>query len=162
MTTKRVTGRGLFEVMGAALLALVGLGACDEACLAQSDLFAGFREPLIEECCLCLAFSGTRFPGAACAEAVLDEDGVAQVPPDAGISPDAPFVADDGDRVVDGDEIPCLCDTTANQCQTALQAGAPIVVTGACIIQGTSIGDAPCGQACQGVLTFDPLTAETP
>lgn len=146
------------------LLTLVGSGACDEACLAQSDLFAGLREGLVEECCLCLAFSGTRFPGAACAEAVLDEEGVVSVPPDAGISPDAPFGGDDGDRLVDEGEIPCLCGATANQCQSALLAGAPVVITGACISQGTNVGDheAPCEESCRGVLTFDPLSATAP
>jgi hypothetical protein len=143
------------------VVALAAWPACDNACLAQSDLFAGLRGDLIEECCLCLAFSGTRYPGAACGEAFLLADGGIVVPPDSGpfIPLDAEFVADDLNRHVDPDEVPCLCTLSANQCIAGLNAGAPIVVTGACVSQGVELFDeAPCESSCRGVLTFDPLS----
>jgi len=141
------------------VVALFGLIGCDPACLAQSDLFTGFRPALIEACCTCVAARGTVFPGSTCAEAILVDD-VPVAPPDAGpsIPPDAEFFGDDFDDVVDDGEVPCLCSGDLDTCRSALNAGAPIVVTGACVSQAN--GSAPCEDACRGVLTFDPITAE--
>lgn len=152
-----------------ALCVLLTAAACDNrACLAQSDLFAGFRPELIAECCACLASAGTRAPGAACAEAMLADDGTVAPSTNAGpaVPTDAPFDGDDLDAEVDGAagelpaEVPCLCGRAENQCVAALSAGNPLLVTGACIAQGTTALDqVPCGTACQGVLTFDPIVA---
>jgi hypothetical protein len=148
-------------------LAVLAWGACDNrACLAQSDLFAGYRAQVIDECCLCLARRGTAFPGAACGEAaltldggvvLLDDGGPSNPPLDDGDS----FVGDDLDDViqerVDGGpgEIPCLCDGNAETCSAALNAGVDVVVTGACLSQGTGVFvEAPCEDACRDVLTF--------
>lgn len=157
-------GRGVLKrsvpLVGAALL----VGGCDFGVwLTQADLFGGIREGLIEDCCACLATSGTRFPGAACAEAVLAEDGEIRVPADAGpaIPVDAPFDGDDLDRVVEEDEVPCLCGEAADQCVHALTGGEFLVVTGACISQGDELQRrAPCQEECRGVLAFDPLTTQ--
>ncbi len=157
----------------AALLALtLAPLSCEvRACLAQSDLFASLRPALIEECCLCLARRGTRYPGASCAEAALSPDGGGVVvPPDGPSIPlDAGFLGDDLDDVldegVDGGvgEIPCLCQGNAGTCQAALGQGASIVVTGACFTQGSEVvTEAPCEAACAGVLTFDPLVEQQP
>jgi hypothetical protein len=146
-----------------ALLLLFAAAACDQrACLAQSDLFSGFRDELIEECCLCLAFRGTRFPGASCEQAFIAADGGVYVPGDAGIPPDAGFSGDDNDDFRDPDEVPCLCDNvTSSQCEAALQSGARVTVVGACVSQGTTLlRRAPCENACRNVLVFDPLTSE--
>lgn len=150
-------------------LLLVAFVACDNrACLAQSDLFAGYRPELIEECCLCLARRGTAFPGASCSEASLtldggvvlaDEDAPANPPLDEG---DA-FGGDDLDDViqesVDGGpgEIPCLCTGNAQTCGLALNEGRDVLVTGACLSQGSGLFvRAPCEDACRDVLTFTP------
>lgn len=156
------------------LVALLALAcaplACEaRACLAQSDLFATLRPALIEECCLCLARRGTLYPGASCAEAVLGDDGGVVVPGGQPIvPPDAGFIGDDLDDVldegVDGGlgEIPCLCQGNAGTCQAALGQGTSVVVTGACFTQGSEVvTEAPCEQACAGVLTFDPLVSQT-
>jgi hypothetical protein len=138
---------------------LLALPACDAACLAQSDLFAYLREPLIEECCLCLARRGTRFPGASCEEAFVGADGGVVVPGDAGIHPDAGYDGDDLDDAIQEGEVPCLCDgLNAQECKGAMNAGTPIVVVGACVSQGTGVfSEAPCEQACKDVLVFEPL-----
>lgn len=152
-------------------LALAPLACEVRACLAQSDLFASLRPALIEECCLCLARRGTRYPGASCALAEISPDGSGVVvPPDEPSIPlDAGFVGDDLDDVldqgVDGGigEIPCLCQGNAGTCEAALGEGTSIVVTGACFTQGSEVvTEAPCEAACAGVLTFDPLVEQAP
>ncbi len=156
------------RALAAVLLLCVPLACEARACLAQSDLFASLRPGLIEDCCLCLARRGTRYPGASCAEAVLGVDGGVVVPGDEPIiPPDAGFTGDDLDDVVeegvDGGlgEIPCLCQGNAANCQAALSEGTSIVVTGACFTQGAEVvTEAPCEQACAGVLTFDPLVTQ--
>jgi hypothetical protein len=134
--------------------------ACDNrACLAQSEIFADLRPALVEECCLCLARRGTKKPGAACGEAALTLDGGVVIPPDAGaaIPDERGFLGDDGDDVIDEDEVPCLCASDASTCEQALGSGASIVVTGACVSQGSDFFvTAPCEAACRDVLTFDP------
>lgn len=152
----------------ATLLLCLPLACEARACLAQSDLFSSLRAGLIEECCLCLARRGTLHPGASCAEAVLGVDGGVIVPGDEPIiPPDAGFDGDDLDDVldeaVDGGlgEIPCLCQGNAATCEQALGTGTSILVTGACLSQGAEVvTEAPCEQACAGVLTFDPLVTQ--
>lgn len=155
--------------LGLALLA-AALSCDNRACLARSDLFAGYRAELIAECCACLSARGTRAPGAACAEAVLDAAGDVSLPPDAGaaIPAGAPFPGDDLDDEVDGPdgalpaEVPCLCGSEASQCMSALELGERILVTGACVRQGiTALDEVPCGIACNGVVNFDPI-GQTP
>lgn len=150
-------------------LALLAWVACDNrACLAQSDLFADYRPELIEECCLCLARRGTAFPEAACGEASITLDGGVLIPVDSGpqnppLEPGDTFGGDDNDDVIDESEIPCLCTGTAATCQAALTAGRDIIVTGACVTQGSSsiFVRAPCEDACKDVLTFSPPPAVT-
>jgi hypothetical protein len=149
----------------ALLAVLLALAACDSrACLAQSPLFEGYREELVEECCNCLARAGTEFPGAACGEAFIDvEDGGVTFDPDAGPSnpEDEPFFGDENDLNRQPGEVPCICDETINSkvCASLLLSGAPILVTGACISQGAgAVDEAVCEAECKGVLTFDPLS----
>ena len=150
---------------------LVAFVACDNrACLAQSELFAGYRPELIDECCLCLARRGTAFPEAACGEAALTLDGGVVIVDDGGPSNppiDGLFGGDDLDDVVqesiDGGpgEIPCLCSDNANTCAAALNAGRDLLVTGACLSQGTGLFvRAPCEDECRDVLTFTPPTVD--
>jgi hypothetical protein len=165
-------------------IALAAAAACptQEACLAASPLFAGLRPGLIHNCCECLATSGTPFPGAACAEAVL-VDGVVK-PGDAGplslrggvasipVPPDdAGSRHDDQDNPnnsnsIKADEVPCLCEDDVDQCEQKLSdphptdAGLVLLVTAACVNNGTSLFefDPPvCQSACQGVINFIPV-----
>lgn len=132
--------------------------ACDNrACLAQSELFEGYRPELIEECCLCLARRGTAAPGASCGEAQLTLDGGVVIA-DGGtaIPSDDEFVRDDNDDVIDDDELPCLCGEDAKTCAAKLGAGQALRVTGACVSQGTELFvTAPCEVECRDVLTFE-------
>lgn len=168
--TRRAQARRVVTVAAWSAAALLAFIACDNrACLAQSDLFAGYRPELIEECCLCLARRGTAFPEAACGEASVTLDGgvvfvdggpgLANPPLEDGES----FGGDDLDDViqesVDGGpgEIPCLCAGNAQSCRAALESGNELVVTGACISQGTGLFvTAPCEEECRDVLTFTP------
>ena len=101
---------------------------------------------------------------------MLGADGGVIVPGDDPIiPPDAGFTGDDLDDVldegVDGGigEIRCLCQGNAANCQQALMDGTSVVVTGACLTQGAEVvTEAPCEQACAGVLTFDPLVTQQP
>ena len=133
--------------------------ACDSrACLAQSDLFAGFRDELIDECCLCLARRGTAAPGASCGVAQIAADGGVVIADGGTALPDDPdFPGDNGDDVLDDFELPCLCGEDATTCAQTLKRGETVVVTGACVSQGADpFRPAPCEDECRGVLTFDP------
>jgi hypothetical protein len=101
------------------------------ATLAQSELFAEYREELIDECCTCLAEESSFHESATCQETggppIPDEDHTAG--------------------------IPCLCGGTLETCQAALRSGNAITVSGACITE-SEFGP-PCGQACANVLSFE-------
>ncbi len=169
-----MAGRDARPTVVACALLLVCFVACDNrACLAQSELFAGYRPELVDECCLCLARRGTAFPEAACGEASVTLDGGVVIDIDAGpanppLDDGSSFNGDDLDDViqesVDGGpgEIPCLCAGNAETCAETLNEGKDLVVTGACLSQGTGLFvRAPCEDACRDVLTFtNPPTVE--
>jgi hypothetical protein len=154
--------------MRRAAVASVALVAAALACdprvfLARTELNDELRHDLLVQCCQCLVRRGTAAPGASCAEAFIGSDGGVLLPSDAVVvEPNEDFVADDGDDAVDGREIPCGCGLDQLTCVGRLEAGARIVVPGACIEQPNNVFDAPCERACGGVLTFDPLPAEDP
>jgi hypothetical protein len=146
-----------------ACLAAVAATSCDpRAILAQSNLFSGVREGLIQDCCNCLARRGTRAPGSSCGEAAVGPDGGIVVEEGAEVAPDdAEFQQDDMDDVVDDNEIPCSCGLNANQCVNQLsKASGRLLVPGACIDQPNNVWDAPCEDACAQVVTFDPISTE--
>ena len=142
------------------VLLLMVFAACDgRACLAQSDLFAGFRPDLIEQCCTCLSQRGTRFPGSSCAEATLQDDGTISYPDGAVVAPaDDAFSSDDGDNEVSDDEIPCLCTGDFGTCTESLSGGGQIDIAGGCLDQPGIGFNAPCEAECGGVLTYEPLS----
>ena len=142
--------------MRIALLAIVAVAACDpRSCLAQTPLFASLRPDLVKECCACLANNTTTFPGSACAETFIVDGGPA-IAIDAG--PANP--ADAGPDYVPV-AVPCMCEDGEASCRAALTRGVPILVTGACVSQGSGpfVRKAPCQDACNGVLSFEPLAS---
>lgn len=162
-----MSARAVVSVVVVVLLA----GGCNvRAYLAQAELFESLRPGLIEDCCTCLAQRGSGSELATCAEAVLI-DGVSTVPPgstcaDDGGCPGTQQCIDgscfgggdrgfDLDDEIDPPEVPCLCQGDLATCIALLSNQGDIVVPGACIDQLDR--EAPCENACTGVLTFDPV-----
>jgi hypothetical protein len=147
--------------LGVAVCGVVVVTAVVVACdlrptLAQTAFFPGFRDELALQCCECLARRGTGSREATCSEAILVDGGVG--------APDDAVVGDtdgslDGNDEVDPGEIPCLCGgLDQQQCLDRVSnPDAGVLVPGACIDQLEAT--APCENACLGVLSFEPVTA---
>jgi hypothetical protein len=88
------------------LVVAIALAGCDPSLtLLRSDALPFLREPLVEECCACLA-EGEVIVGG----------------PDEGCLTDSRVPVS-----------PCLCDIGRAECEEALMEGTPITVVGACV-----------------------------